>query len=123
MSTLPSVELTQAGPGNASSRHAWLLIVMVTAALTGISTFQSIRRYQELRSGWSWDLAYYNQWFWLLTHGEGTLTVRPIAVYAQEGPSIWKMNYLTPIRLALVPFYMLYPGPLILLVIQNVVFW
>ena len=25
---------------------------------------QAFTRYQELRSGWSWDLAYYNQWFW-----------------------------------------------------------
>ena len=55
--------------------------------------------------------------------GDGTLTVRPVAAYAQEGPSIWKMNYLAPIRLALVPLYRLYPGPLILLVIQNVMFW
>ncbi len=50
-------------------------------------------------------------------------TVRPIAAYAQEGPSIWKMNYLAPIRLALVPFYRLHPGPVVLLVIQNVMFW
>ena len=33
------------------------------------------------------------------------------------------MNYLAPIRLALVPVYWLAPGPLILLVIQNVMFW
>ena len=120
MSTLPSVELTQAGPGNSSSRRAWLFIVMLTAALTGISTYQSLRRYQELRSGWSWDLAYYNQWFWALTQGDGIVTVRPVSAYAQEGPSIWKMNYLAPIRLALVPFYRMLPGPLTLLVIQNV---
>jgi hypothetical protein len=102
---------------------SWLLVATLTAALTAISSYQSIRRYQELRSGWSWDVAYYNQWFWSLTQGDGQLTVRPIAPYAQEGPSIWKMNYLTPIRLALVPVYKLYPGPLILLVIQNVMFW
>ena len=102
---------------------SWFLIATLTAALTGISSYQAIRRYQEFRSGWSWDVAYYNQWFWSLTQGDGNLTVRPIAVYAQEGPSIWKMNYLTPMRLALVPIYKLYPGPLILLVIQNVMFW
>jgi len=123
MSTLPSVELTQAGPGNSSSRRAWLLIVMLTAALTGISTFQSLRRYQELRSGWSWDLAYYNQWFWALTQGDGMVTVRPVSAYAQEGPSIWKMNYLAPIRLALTPFCWIAPDPRILIVIQNVMFW
>jgi hypothetical protein len=123
MSTLPSVELTQAGHGSSSSRRAWLLIVILTAALTGISTFQSLRRYQALRSGWSWDLAYYNQWFWALTQGDGIVTVRPVSAYAQEGPSIWKMNYLAPIRLALVPFCWIVPDPRILIVIHNVMFW
>ena len=33
------------------------------------------------------------------------------------------MNYLAPIRLAIVPIYRLYPGPIVLLVIQNVMFW
>ena len=55
--------------------------------------------------------------------GDGTLTVRPLSAYAQEGPSVWKMNYLAPIRLALVPFYRIFPGPRTLIVIQNVVFW
>jgi Predicted membrane protein (DUF2079) len=110
-------------PGRPPAWLSWLLVATLTAAVTGISSYQAIRRYQELRSGWSWDVAYYNQWFWSLTQGDGQLTVRPIAAYAQEGPSIWKMNYLTPIRLALVPVYKLHPGPLILLVIQNVIFW
>ena len=101
----------------------WLLLATLTAVLTAVSTYQSLTRYEELRSGWSWDLAYYNQWFWALTHGDGVLTVRPLASYAQEGPSIWKMNYLAPIRLLLVPFYRLYPDPRILIVIQNVMFW
>ena len=33
------------------------------------------------------------------------------------------MNYLAPIRLALVPFYRIYPDPRTLLLIQNIVFW
>ena len=123
MSTVPSIELTEAGAGSTRSRSGWLLIVMLTATLTAISTFQSLRRYQELRSGWSWDLAYYNQWFWALTQGDGMITVRPVSAYAQEGPSIWKMNYLAPIRLALVPFCWIAPDPRILIVIQNVMFW
>jgi Predicted membrane protein (DUF2079) len=102
---------------------SWLLVVTLTALLTAVSTSQALHRYQELRSGWSWDLAYYNQWFWSLTQGDGKVTVRPIAAYAQEGPSVWKMNYLAPIRLVLVPFYRLHPGPIVLLVIQNVMFW
>ena len=51
------------------------------------------------------------------------ITVRPVSAYAQEGPSVWKMNYLAPIRLALVPIYRLAPGPVVLLLIQNVMFW
>ena len=104
-------------------RYGWLGVITLSAVLTAISTYQSLRQYEELQSGWSWDLAYYNQWFWCLTHGIREITVRPVAAYAQEGPYIWKMNYLAPIRLAIVPFYPLAPDPRTLLVIQNVVFW
>jgi hypothetical protein len=96
---------------------------MLSATLTALSTYQSLRRYEELQSGWSWDLAYYNQWFWSVTHGVDEVTVRPVSAYAQEGPSIWKMNYLAPIRLAIAPFYACAPDPRTLLVIQCVVFW
>jgi hypothetical protein len=106
-----------------SARSGWLVVVLLTAALTALSTYEALRRYDEMRSGWSWDLAYYNQWLWAMTQGDGTITVRPIAAYAQEGPSIWKMNYLAPIRLALVPFYLVAPNPRMLLVVQNIVFW
>ncbi len=105
------------------SRYGWLFVVTLSAGLTAVTTYQSLRRYEELQSGWSWDLAYYNQWFWSLTHGAGEVTVRPVSAYAQEGPSLWKMNYLAPIRLLLVPFYLLAPDPRTLLVIQNIVFW
>ena len=101
----------------------WLAVVLLTATMTTVSTYQSLRRYEELRSGWSWDLAYYNQWYWALTQGDGTLTVRPVSAYAQEGPSVWKMNYLSPMRFALVPFYRLFPDPRTLIVLQNIVFW
>jgi len=102
---------------------SWLLVVTLTALLTAVSASQALHRYQDLHSGWSWDLAYYNQWFWSLTQGDGTVSVRPVAAYAQEGPSIWKMNYLAPIRLVLAPFYQMHPGPIVLLLIQNVMFW
>ena len=95
----------------------------LTAALTAVTTVQALERYHELRTGWSWDLAYYNQWFWALTRSDGQISVRPVAGYAEEGPSVWKMNYLAPIRLALVPFYMIHPDPRTLLVIQNIMFW
>ena len=51
------------------------------------------------------------------------MTVRPISFYAMEGPSVWKTNYLAPIRLLLLPLYAIRPGPPTLLVIQNVIFW
>jgi hypothetical protein len=102
---------------------SWILVVTLTAFLTAVSTSQALHQYEKLHSGWSWDLAYYNQWFWSLTQGDGTITVRPVSAYAQEGPSVWKMNYLAPIRLVLAPVYRLNPGPIVLLVIQNVMFW
>jgi uncharacterized membrane protein len=102
---------------------SWVMVAILTVALTVISGYQSIHRYHELRSGWSWDLAYYNQWFWSSTLGDGILTIRPVSTYGQEGPSIWRMNYLAPIRLLLVPLYRLAPGPITLLLIQNVMFW
>jgi hypothetical protein len=101
----------------------WIAVVLLTAVMTTVSTYQSLRQYEELRSGWSWDLAYYNQWYWALTHGDGVISVRPIAAYATEGPSVWKMNYLSPLRFALVPIYRLFPDPRTLIVVQNIVFW
>jgi hypothetical protein len=101
----------------------WLAIVLLTGAMTTLSTYQSLLQYEELRSAFSWDLAFYNQWYWALTQGDGTLTVRPLAPYAQEGPSVWKMNYLSPMRLALAPFYRPFPDPRTLIVLQNIVFW
>ena len=101
----------------------WLLVLGLMIALEAVTIRQALARYEALRSGWSWDLAYYNQWFWALTRGDGVLTVRPVASYAEEGPSVWKMNYLAPIRLVLVPIYRLFPGPRTLLVVQAVVFW
>lgn len=102
---------------------AWTLVLGLTAALTAVTIVQVLDRYRELRSGWSWDLAYYNQWFWALTQGDGILTVRPLAAYADEGPSIWKMNYLAPVRFLIAPIYRVWPDPRTLLVIQVVVFW
>jgi len=102
---------------------AWLLVAALTASLTALTTAQALRRYHDLQSGWSWDLAYYNQWFWLLSQGGGELTVRPIASYSIEGPSIWRMNYLAPIRFILAPFYLIFPDPRVLLIIHGIVFW
>ena len=114
-----------AGRFMAMDRRAvsWWLVAALTAALTALTTAQALQQYHDLQTGWSWDLAYYNQWFWLLTQGGGELTVRPIASYAMEGPSIWKMNYLAPIRFVLAPFYMIFPDPRALLVLHNVIFW
>jgi hypothetical protein len=109
--------------GRDSPLPGWLVIATLTAFVTALSTIQTLRGYHDLQSGWSWDLAYYNQWYWALTEGDGRITVRPLSAFGAEGPSIWTMNYLAPIRLAFVPLYKLYPDPRTLLVIQNVLFW
>ncbi|HYU79098.1 MAG TPA: DUF2079 domain-containing protein [Vicinamibacterales bacterium] len=106
-----------------TARASHWAAVALTLAVIAISTHQTLTRYREFRSGFSWDLAYYNQWFWAVTRGDRVITVRPLAAYAQEGPSVWKMNYLAPIRFALVPIYGLFPDPRTLLVIQNAIFW
>lgn len=116
-------------PGESDPRErlrsglSWSFVAILTAVLTCVTTMQALERYHEFRTGWSWDLAYYNQWFWATTSGIGVISVQPVSAYAMEGPSVWKMNYLAPIRLAIIPFYMLAPGPKTLLVIGNVVFW
>jgi Zn-dependent membrane protease YugP len=101
----------------------WVLTLALTALLAGLTTHQALGRYRALRSGWSWDLAYYNQWFWAISRGDGTLSVRPIGPWTQEGPPVWKMNYLAPIRLAVLPVHALFPDPRTLLVVQAVTFW
>jgi uncharacterized membrane protein len=106
-----------------STTRAWSLILAFTSLLIALSIAQSLSRYGEFRSGYSWDLAYYNQWFWAITRGDGVITVRPGAAYAFEGPSVWNMNYLAPIRVLIVPIYALFPDPRTLLVIQSVLFW
>jgi Predicted membrane protein (DUF2079) len=102
---------------------AWLAVLALTVALSAFTTRQALVRYREFRTGWSWDLAYYNQWFWQVVHGRSAVTVQPLSAYALEGPQVWRMNYLAPIRLVLLPAYALVPRPETLLVIQNMVIW
>ncbi len=102
---------------------SWLIVAALTAALTATTTVQALHRYHDLGSGWSWDLAYYNQWYWSITKGDAVLSVRPIASFGTEGPSAWKTNYLSPARYLILPLYAALPDPRTLLVVQNVVFW
>ncbi|MBX6312936.1 MAG: DUF2079 domain-containing protein, partial [Isosphaeraceae bacterium] len=105
-------------------RHLPLAVAWTLATVLGLATAGlALERYQEFRSAWPWDLAYYNQWFWALTRGDGLLSVRPDGWYAVEGPPIWKMNYLAPIRLVFAPLYRAFPDPRTLLVLQCVVLW
>jgi hypothetical protein len=101
----------------------WLAVGALTLALTALTASQAVARYRALRSGWSWDLAYYNQWFWVFSHGGDTISVNPISSYAEEGPWLWRNNYLAPVRVLLAPFYRIAPGPPALLMIQSVLFW
>ena len=108
------------------SRNRWLapsLVALLTIGLTLATIRADFARYDSLRTGWSWDLAYYNQWCWSLTRGDGVISIRPMASYAVEGPRALKMNYLAPIRFALLPLYRLWPDPRLLLVANAVVFW
>lgn len=102
---------------------AWGVVLGLTVGVAALSTARALERYRAFGSGWSWDLAYYNQWYWAITEGDGTISVRPLASYADEGPSVWKTNYLAPIRYAIIPLYALRPDPRTLLVVQNAVFW
>jgi hypothetical protein len=109
--------------GSTGRLVAWAAIGALTFAMTALTCRQALSRYAELRTGWSWDLAYYNQWFWAVTHGIDRITVRPLSDFAQEGPSVWKTNYLAPVRFLIAPLYRLRPDPTTLLLIQSVVFW
>jgi len=101
----------------------WAVVWAACLALTLLGIRSVLDSYDEFRTGWGWDLAYYNQWFWALGHGDGTISVRPIASYAVEGPSVWKANYLSPIRLMILPVHYLRPDPTTLLAIDCVFFW
>lgn len=101
----------------------WCLVWGLYLALVGVTCQAAWQRYDQFETGWSWDLAYYNQWFWALCFGDETISVRPIASYATEGPSVWKMNYLSPLRFMIVPVYWLRPGPTTLLYLNVIVFW
>ena len=109
--------------GRKTPPWAWLAVAVLTLGLFAWNARTSIDRYRDLNSGWSWDLAYYNQWFWALTQGDGTLSVRPSSSYGREGLSVWRSNYLAPIRLAIAPIYAIRPGPETLLVVEAALFW
>ncbi|MCY2934023.1 MAG: DUF2079 domain-containing protein [Planctomycetota bacterium] len=101
----------------------WLCVWVLYAVMAGVTCRAAWVQYQSLETGWSWDLAYYNQWFWALCFGDETISVRPIASYATEGPSVWKMNYLSPLRFMILPLYKLRPDPTTLLYLDIIVFW
>ncbi len=101
----------------------WLAVWGLAGGLAALTTVQSLSLYHEFRSGWPWDLAWNNQWFWALAFGDGTLSVRPVNFWAIEGPSVWVHTHLDPIRLLILPIYALLPGPETLIVVQNVLVW
>lgn len=108
---------------NRSNLLFWAFVWILYAVLTGISCWSAYQQYMNFETGWSWDLAYYNQWFWAICFGDETLSVRPIASYATEGPSVWKMNYLSPLRFMILPVYRLRPDPTTLLYLNCIFFW
>ncbi|OJW10898.1 MAG: hypothetical protein BGO49_25660 [Planctomycetales bacterium 71-10] len=101
----------------------WLIVATLTATLTATTVAKTLRDYRDLKVGWSWDLAYYNQSIWSVTHGDGLITARPIGPLGIEGPSAWRSMHLGPIRLAMIPFYLAFPDPRTILVFAGVIFW
>ncbi len=101
----------------------WLAVWGLAGGLAALTSVQSLGLYRDFRSGWPWDLAYYNQWFWALLFGDGTHTVRPVNFWAIDGPSVWVQTHLIPMRLLIAPIYALAPGPETLIVFQNVMIW
>ncbi len=101
----------------------WISVWCFYFVLTAVTCRVAWDQYFSLESGWSWDLAYYNQWFWSVCFGDEILSVRPIASYATEGPSVWKMNYLSPLRFCILPIYYLRPDPTTLISINCIFFW
>src|SRR6516164_1290016 len=115
--------LTMTSSSRESNESAWELpawcaaVAALTAVLTALTISQALVRYEEFRSGWSWDLAYYNQWFRAFNRGE-EITVRPLGPFCAEGPSVWASNYLAPVRLAIAPIHRAFPDPRTLLIVQ-----
>ena len=101
----------------------WFAVWALAGAMAAVTTAESLERYREFRSGWAWDLAYNNQWFWALVFGDQTLSICPVNHWGNEGPLIWNRTHLDPIRLPCAPIYALFPGPETLLVIHNVIVW
>jgi hypothetical protein len=100
-----------------------LIVWGLALTLSIVSSRQSLERYRAFGSAWAWDLAYNNQWFWALVKGDQILSVRPMNLWGDEGPSIWVRTHLDPIRLLVVPFYAFSPGPETLIVANNVLIW
>ena len=105
------------------NRLGWIFAVVFGCGFSLYTYNLANSRYEALHSGWSWDVAFFNQSFWAMSRGDGVLTVRPSASFADEGPSVWKMNHLSPLRIALLPIYAAVPGPRTLLALQAALFW
>ena len=91
--------------------------------LDGVSTYQSLERYQRVSQRLVLGPGLLQSVVLGAHLRRRELTVRPLARYAEEGPSVWKMNYLAPIRLCDRAVLSSLPDPRTLLVIQNIVFW
>ena len=123
---VPFVSLPQReGPSELKRRSwgPWVAIWGLMLVLAAATSAHSLQRYWDFRSGWPWDLAYNNQWFWALVKGDQIITVKPINSWGDEGPWIWNRTHLDPIRLPCAPFYALWPRPESLIIIHNVLLW
>ena len=101
----------------------WVAVWAATLALTALTSTQSLGRYREFRSGWPWDLAYNNQWFWALRDGNQTLTVRPVQPLGRRGPVDLVEDPPRPDPAGRGPVLRDLAGPETLIVAQNAILW
>ena len=96
----------------------FLSISMV--AFTSICFSVALWKYNTLRSNWPFDLAFFNHWFWNLTHGYKFVTLTPGG--GVNGLDIFKVDHFSVIRFLLAPFYSLSPGTQTLFFLQITIF-
>src|SRR3990172_6783763 len=110
-------------PDKLSREFTWAALFVVYLLCVVATAAWSLHRYHQLRSAWAWDLAHLNQSFWALTHGGDRITIRPRNHYAQERPEPWRSVHLDPLKLLLLPAYLVWPAPQTLLVGHCALFW
>jgi len=75
-------------------------------------------RFQEFRSVWPPDLAYFLNWFHVAAGGGGDIAFSSLGVLGIEGPDWLTVTHFSPFRFLLIPIFKLAPHPATLLLLQ-----